>query len=203
MPERLLEVGIASSPAAGEERSGDLAVVELLADGALVGAVDALGHGARAAPAAEIAGTVLRRHPTESPHVLVERCHDALRGTRGVALSLASFSSSRGTVTWVGVGNVEGRLMRPAPAGATTIASLTTAPGTVGSAPLPRLAAATVQVERGDTVLFATDGVGRDFADSLELAGTAQALAARLLEEHGRADDDALVLVARVLESAP
>jgi hypothetical protein len=59
-----------------------------------------------------------------------------------------------------------------------------------------------VAVERGDTIVFATDGLSRDFADGLDLAGPAQRVADRLLAEHGRADDDALVLVARMLGGA-
>lgn len=200
MGERVLEAGVAARPLQGEERSGDLAVVELHDDGALVAAVDALGHGPDAAHAAEIAGAVLRQFAAEPPYALVERCHEALRGTRGAALSLAAFSTSRGAITWIGVGNVEGRLVRTAPAGAATLASLVTAPGTVGEA-LPQLRAATLEVEHGDTVLFATDGIGRDFADALDLGGAAQRVADRVLQEHARTTDDALVLVARLFRS--
>jgi negative regulator of sigma-B (phosphoserine phosphatase) len=196
--ERVVEAAVAARPIAGEERSGDLAVIELLADGALVAAVDALGHGRAAAAAAEAAGVVLREFAAAPPHALVERCHEALRETRGAALSLAAFSASRRDLTWIGVGNVEGRLVRAAPAGAETLASLVNTPGTLG-ATLPPVSATTVPVERGDTVLFATDGVRRDFADELELTGAAQGIADRILREHGRNGDDALVVVARLL----
>jgi negative regulator of sigma-B (phosphoserine phosphatase) len=196
--ERVVEAAVAARPVAGEERSGDLAVIELLADGALVAAVDALGHGPAAAAVADVAGAVLREFAAAPPHALVERCHEALRETRGAALSLAAFSASRRDLTWIGVGNVEGRLVRAAPAGAETLASLVNTPGTLG-ATLPPVSATTVPVERGDTVLFATDGVSRDFADELELTGAAQGIADRILREHGRNGDDALVVVARLL----
>jgi hypothetical protein len=199
--ERLLEAAVAARPFSGEQRSGDLAVIELFGDGALVAAVDALGHGPQAAATAEVAGAVLREFAEEPPPALVERCHEALRETRGVALSLAAYSASRSALTWIGVGNVEGRLVRTAPAGAETLASLVSAPGTVG-ATLPPLEPVTAHIERGDTVVFATDGVSRDFADALELAGAAQGIADRILEEHGRDGDDALVVVARLLGSA-
>jgi hypothetical protein len=199
--ERVVEAAVAARPVAGEERSGDLAVIELLADGALVAAVDALGHGPEAAAAADVAGAVLREFAAAPPRALVERCHEALRKTRGAALSLAAFSASRRDLTWIGVGNVEGRLVRAAPAGAETLASLVNTPGTLG-ATLPPVSATTVPVERGDTVVFATDGVSRDFADELELTGAAQGIADRILREHGRDGDDALVVVARLLGGA-
>ena len=202
MPERVLEVGLASRAAPAEERSGDAAVVELRPDGALVAAVDALGHGPDAARTADIAAAVLRKFASEPPHALVARCHDELRGTRGIALSLAAFSPSNGTITWLGVGNVEGRLVRTAPVGSTTVASLTTVAGTIGDVLPPSLAAVTLPVERGDAVVLATDGLRREFADELDLAGPAQRIADRLLEEHGRGADDALVLVARLLGGA-
>ena len=198
MAERVVEAAVAARPVAGEERSGDLAVIELLADGALVAAVDALGHGPEAAAAADVAGAVLREFAAAPPRALVERCHEALRKTRGAALSLAAFSASRRDLTWIGVGNVEGRLVRAAPVGAETLASLVNTPGTLG-ATLPPVSATTVPVERGDTVVFATDGVSRDFADELELTGAAQGIADRILREHGRDGDDALVVVARLL----
>ena len=201
MAERVVEAAVAARPVAGEERSGDLAVIELLADGALVAAVDALGHGPEAAAAADVAGAVLREFAAAPPRALVERCHEALRKTRGAALSLAAFSASRRDLTWIGVGNVEGRLVRAAPAGAETLASLVNTPGTLG-ATLPPVSATTVPVERGDTVVFATDGVSRDFADELELTGAAQGIADRILREHGRDGDDALVVVARLLGGA-
>ena len=201
MAERVVEAAVAARPVAGEERSGDLAVIELLADGALVAAVDALGHGPEAAAAADVAGAVLREFAAAPPRALVERCHEALRKTRGAALSLAAFSASRRDLTWIGVGNVEGRPVRAAPVGAETLASLVNTPGTLG-ATLPPVSATTVPVERGDTVVFATDGVSRDFADELELTGAAQGIADRILREHGRDGDDALVVVARLLGGA-
>jgi hypothetical protein len=200
--ERVVEAGVAGRPARGESRSGDRAVIEAVEGGVLIAVVDALGHGPEAARAADAAEAVLQEFAADPPQALVERCHAALHGTRGVALSLAAFSDARSTITWLGVGNVEGRLLRTAPAGATTLASLAPAAGTVGEG-LPRLSPATHEVRRGDTLVFATDGVRRDFADSLDLAGAAQRLADRILEGREREVDDRLVVVARLLGSLP
>ena len=49
----------------------------------------------------------------------MKRCHVALRGTRGAAISIAFISTSEGGMTWLGVGNVEGRVPERRPVGDT------------------------------------------------------------------------------------
>ena len=43
---------------------------------------------------------------------LLTRWHETLVRTRGVVMGLASFKAVEGTMTWVGVGNVRGLLLR-------------------------------------------------------------------------------------------
>ena len=107
-----LERGEAGEPLAGEERSGDLAVWAPYEGGALVAAIDGLGHGGAAADAAEAAADQFRRHAGEPPETLLKRCHEALRSTRGVVATLAWFDLATAGLTWTGIGNVEGRLVR-------------------------------------------------------------------------------------------
>jgi hypothetical protein len=54
-------------------------------------------------------------------------------------------------------------------------------------------------LRRGDVLIFATDGIRRDFADYLTTSGSTRDIAERLLERHATATDDALVLVARYM----
>ena len=57
---------------------------------------------------------------------------------------------------------------------------------------------------RGDTLIFATDGVGGDFLNEvLPQRDPAQALADYILGRWGKQTDDALVLVARYVGLAP
>ena len=73
----------------GERMSGDLAVVRPRRDGILVAGIDGLGHGSDAARAAQRAADVVRESATGDLVGLINRCHDALRGTRGAAISVA------------------------------------------------------------------------------------------------------------------
>jgi negative regulator of sigma-B (phosphoserine phosphatase) len=59
--------------------------------------------------------------------------------------------------------------------------------------------AATIAVQPGDVLLLATDGVDAGFADSLELSGSSQAISERILSDHWKPSDDALVIVVRYL----
>ena len=88
----MLEFGVAGRIAPGERISGDLEVVHYYdgGGGALVAAIDGIGHGEQAAATARLAADTILRHPEEQPAALLTRCHAALRGTRGVVLSIAS-----------------------------------------------------------------------------------------------------------------
>jgi hypothetical protein len=75
-------------------------------------------------------------------------------------------------------------------------------PGIAGDQ-LPSLRPATLKIQRGDLLLFATDGLREDFADALDTRGSVQEIADRILSEYHRPQDDGLLLVARYLDSAP
>ena len=173
-------------------------MVVLGADTALVAAVDGLGHGREAARAAAPAIETVRAFADEPLVSLAERCHESLRAGRGAALTLARFCARDETLAWVGIGNVEGRLVRNNGLGNISVDALMSAPGIAGDR-LPRLEEVRLPVQRGDVVLLATDGVDAAFADSLQPYGTAEELATRILNEHSKARDDALVVAARYI----
>jgi len=193
-----IEWGVASRCRQGEAASGDLGVVRLLPDGALAAAIDGLGHGTEAARAAAAIGDVLRESPSADLVALVERGHAALKGTRGAVIGLAFLSAATSTVNWLGVGNVEGRVMSGVPSATRTRGSLAAVSGIPGHT-LPRVDTATLDIRPGDVLLLATDGVGSAFADSLDVSGSPQAIAERILRAHWRVSEDALVVALRYL----
>jgi phosphoserine phosphatase RsbX len=176
---------------------GDRAAIVMKGERALAAAIDGIGHGTKAAVAAETARDVVEGSPEEDVVSIVERCHAALRATRGVAMSVASFDCKRDVMTWMGVGNVEGRLLR---GGALIRAaeSLLLQSGVAGHE-LPPLSASEVGLQRGDVLIFATDGIRPDFADDLATSGSTREIAERVLEQHATENDDALVLVVRYM----
>lgn len=196
----LVEWAVAGRAIQGETTSGDLGLVHVVPDRALVAVVDALGHGQAAAEAAALTVKVLERHADESVIALLRLCHTALQGRRGVVMSLASFRPQDSTLTWVGVGNVEGVVVQgdPAATGGKQRVNLVTRGGIVGSE-LPSLRAEVLPVTSGDVLIFATDGIDGAFWQGLNVDRAPQEIADHVLKQHGKSSDDALVLVARFL----
>jgi len=192
----LLDWAVASRAHPDQTASGDCYVVAPLPSGVLLGAVDGLGHGAEAAAAACTAVTLLEAHRRESVIDLVHRCHAALATTRGVVMSLASYDALDRTLTWIGVGNVEGIVLRADRGADPSRQTLLLRGGVVGYQ-IPELHASVVSVSPGDTLVFATDGIRGDFGWRLDPGDPPRKIADRILVEHGNTRDDALVLVVR------
>jgi negative regulator of sigma-B (phosphoserine phosphatase) len=191
-----LELGVAERALPGERRSGDRAVLVAYPGGALVAALDGLGHGSEAADAAAVGADVLSAHPDDEPAHLLEACHQALSGTRGAVMTLAWFDLRGGRLSWTGVGNVEGRLVHAAAGpGAPTEGALTKG-GVVGYN-LPSIRVTSADLLAGDVMVLATDGIDSGFAQEIAGGGAAKDIADRILAEHGKEGDDALVVVVR------
>jgi serine phosphatase RsbU (regulator of sigma subunit) len=178
---------------------GDAYFAEGFPGGFLLAAVDGVGHGAEAAAVAETCVGVLSANAWAPVGEIIHRCHEKLRGTRGATLSLASFVTRHGEMSWAGVGNVAGVVIRADAAAKPREEVLLQRAGLLGTI-LPPLQVFTVPVADGDLIVFATDGVAPGFQASLSLSDTPQVAAQRILETHGRRTDDALVLVGRYVE---
>lgn len=199
---QLLDWGVGARALAREAQSGDAHVVTVHSVGALVGVVDGLGHGAEAATASRLAVATLERHADESLGELLNLCHAELRGTRGAVLSLARFHDGFGSMSWGGIGNVEGMLFRADRTMRPARESLVLRGGVVGYQ-IPQLRVVTLPVHAGDTLVFATDGIAGGFGDLSPIGRRPQEAADEILRLYAKHTDDALVLVARYRGGAP
>jgi hypothetical protein len=177
----LVEYGVAKFVLPGQGESGDQHLVCCNQSGILI--------------AAKAAVAILKAGSVEPVISLLERCHEELRATRGVVLSLASIE--HGMMTWAGVGNVQGALMRNGAKKGNVQEVLLLRGGVVGSQ-LPALQAAVLPVAKGDTLVFVTDGIRGEFAEGLSALESPQRAADKILKQHCRGNDDALVLVVRL-----
>jgi phosphoserine phosphatase RsbX len=198
MTVQTIEWGVASLAMPGQSQSGDRYVVHPSPNGVMVAAIDGLGHGQEAARAADRAATILTKHAHESMIGLVKRCHDQLRETRGVVLSLAVINAVEGDLTWMGVGNIEGVVVRATTSANPRQESLLLRGGVLGHQ-LPSLYASIIPIARGDTLILVTDGIHSNFADGLNVTDRPQLIADRIVAGYSKGSDDALVLVARYL----
>lgn len=192
-----LEWAVAEQAVPGEQESGDGWVAAGAAEIALLAAIDGLGHGAPAAIAARRAADVLRDNCAEPVEDLFARCHAALAGTRGAAITLARINCAEAQLHWLGVGNVAASLVRAAPGDPAVAAYAMLRGGVVGQELPGSLRAGVIELQPGDLLLLGTDGLASGFDQRPDLAVPAATLAQDILTRCATGTDDALILVGR------
>ncbi|QIS24266.1 SpoIIE family protein phosphatase [Nocardia terpenica] len=192
-----MEWGVAGRALPGQRVSGDRSLVLDAGGGSVLFAVlDGLGHGAAAADAADRATQVLAENRAEPLDVLMLMCHRAMSDTRGAAVSLALFGPGD-RLQWLGVGNVETRVVAVGPGKPTIRAGALPTRGIVGYLLPPSLQTQTVSVRPGDLLLMSTDGIVDEYVDGLDLAKPTAEITSDILAKYAKDTDDALVLAAR------
>jgi negative regulator of sigma-B (phosphoserine phosphatase) len=173
---------------AGERSCGDLVFVRETQDHLTVAVIDGLGHGEKAAVAADQAKTSLqfRCQSAFSPRQLLKLVHEDLRLTRGVVMSLLVVSET--TISFGGVGNVD---------------CLTSIPS---YSPFPREGVLGHRcrfvpdnnVDRQPaTIMLCTDGIRRfSLKDYLDVP--LEECPQKIVANHGRSNDDKAVVVVRL-----
>lgn len=199
--DRLMDYGIAQRALGDARESGDLSAVVPASYGLLLAVSDGLGHGYNAALASRIAIGTLEAHCERPLDWLLDHCHDALTGTRGVAMCLAALHVRDATMTWVSIGNVEGVQLRSGQKPAPEREHVMMRSGVIGHR-MPPLRLTTVALQRGDLLIFATDGVREGFDKLADFRAHPQEIADAILTRYGKTTDDALVLVGRWLGGA-
>jgi negative regulator of sigma-B (phosphoserine phosphatase) len=193
-----IEWAAKSRPRPGEDVCGDrLIAVDVDGAGALLGVLDGLGHGVEAAEAANCGVEVLQAARTEPLDVLVQRCHRALSGTRGAAMTLARIDFRSDTLSLIGIGNVAADLVAKHPAGVELRSSARLAGGIVGYRIPEALTPQKVPIRPGDLLVIVSDGIVEGHLDDIDFSAPARAIAEQILRSHGTNNDDALVLAAR------
>jgi serine/threonine protein phosphatase PrpC len=192
-----LEWCTAKLPKKGEKKCGDAHLIEKYRDKALLAVVDGLGHGKSAARASTRAKYLMKESNNESLINIVNYCHQKLRSTRGVVMSLALVDSWERTLTWLGVGNVQGILLPGINANGTKTESIILRHGIVGYK-LPVLQATMLPIAVGDMLIFATDGVRDGYLSEIDSNNsTLNEIVEFIASDYFKSSDDALILVAR------
>jgi serine phosphatase RsbU (regulator of sigma subunit) len=191
---------VATRPHPHETLSGDLWTVQWAADGSCrIAVIDGLGHGPPAHAAAQAAVRALAAAPDLPPDRALAACQRPLVGTRGAAIGIARIEVAAGRLTFAGVGNVEGRLWQPGDE-----RRLLAQRGIVGGA-MPTIRPIDHPLAADWMLMLHSDGISDRFAsDTLPgWGGPAQALADAILQRHGRATDDATVVLAMPGRAGP
>ena len=153
-----IEWGVATRRRPGEAMNGDLGVVAVSPKGCSSRPSTASGTVARQPAQPVRPARSVRERASEDLVLLIERCHDALRDTRGAVIGLAFMSHLRRTMTWLGMGNIEGLVLSADPSATSTEGLLALGSGVLGHE-LPSVRTATLDVRPGDVLILATDGI--------------------------------------------
>jgi serine phosphatase RsbU (regulator of sigma subunit) len=188
-----LTIAVATRPHPHETLSGDLWTVQWAADGSCrLAVIDGLGHGEAAHEAARAAVHALAAAPDLAPERALALCQRPLAGTRGAAIAIARIAPAADRLTFAGIGNVEGRIWQR-----DGERRLLAQRGIVGAA-VPTIRPVDFPLSADWLLILHSDGISDRFASAAlpGWGGPAQPLADAILGLHGRATDDATVVIA-------
>jgi serine phosphatase RsbU (regulator of sigma subunit) len=171
---------------------GDAYSVRTTRHGALLCVIDGLGHGPEAAEASQAALSVISDHDDDDTGAILSHCHEALKPTRGAVLSLAKLDTRHNNLSWIGIGNVEGILLRPGG----SHEWLPLRGGIVGCR-LPTIRVSETPVVPGDSLIMFSDGIAGQFLDLLSTEQSPAEMAERIIGRGTKGYDDAMVLVVK------
>jgi negative regulator of sigma-B (phosphoserine phosphatase) len=176
-----------SLPRSGETENGDAVLAWNRGGVCILAVVDALGHGPHAATAARAAIEELRQVEADAGlSTIVQRLHERLRGTRGVAAFVAKLALER--IEACSIGNVEART-------ASGNLPVVLTPGVLGLRfKAPRIFRGPARV--GERLVVFTDGISSRFTAGTWREGPRQELCRSIMSRYRRAHDDATVVVA-------
>lgn len=109
--QRTATCGAVIVPFRGEPVCGDAWALRQVDQTAELLVADGLGHGVLAADASGAAARAFSMYGGGSPGEMVERLHEALRGTRGAALAVARIDAPGRCVQYAGIGNIAGAVV--------------------------------------------------------------------------------------------
>jgi hypothetical protein len=183
-----LRIASFSRPFPGERVCGDAVAVAVDSQATTLAVIDGLGHGEEAHRAAQVAKRVIESNASLSPALLLQRCHDALRDTRGAAMGVARLAQS-GSGRFAGVGNIAVSSRGQNPVHAISFG------GIVGHK-MRKVVECSFLLGPGDVLCLFSDGLSSRL--SLEEVDTArlEESAKKLVARFGRDHDDATAALA-------
>ncbi|ADH98076.1 SpoIIE family protein phosphatase [Salisediminibacterium selenitireducens] len=117
-----MDISVYQNAKKGNWCSGDAVYIVRTSDYILVAVTDGLGSGHEAQEASESVMAIIRADHDLPFRALLDRCNNAVWGTRGVVLSILKFDFHSQQVEYINVGNItctfyypDGKMYRPIP----------------------------------------------------------------------------------------
>ena len=191
--------GAVCLPITGEMECGDAWAARHQPGRSIFIVADGLGHGPGAAEAANEAIRIFEARSDETPHQILTRAHDALKKTRGAAVSVCEIDTIARTAKYAGVGNIHAAIIADS-----KMRSLVSHNGTLGHTavrfqefiyPWPEKALLVMHSDGLSSHWDLESYPGLQFRHPQLIAGV-------LYRDAGRGRDDATVLAAREVQPA-
>lgn len=184
-----MQIAVLQRPILGESFCGD-AVLQLAQDQkTLLAVVDGLGHGEKAALAAERFCHCVREHQHDGLESIMQAAHKQMRGQRGVVATLLRLDQAKMRLSVVGVGNISMRSRSLEPIKPISF------PGVIGSR-MRKLKTFDYALSPGDLLLLFSDGISSSVnLDDYKNEQDLDKMASQIMQQHGKDHDDATVVV--------
>jgi hypothetical protein len=194
----IVEWAVGRKKVSGSREESQLSVVKATPSGILTAIIDGMEHSEKAAGAAKISAGIFDQYTHQSITELFARCDKESRTTGGVSATAAIFNRGKNTVSWFGVGNVQGCVFHRNPQAEPRFIMLDQISGLVGDGQF-KLREMCVALKPGDLCILASDGLKPEFVQALPIDGRPRQVADELLARYAREDADSLIIVVRFL----
>jgi len=188
-----LDYFLAVRPLAGETGCGDAGIIKEFDNKVFIGIVDVLGHGENADEIAMICVDFLEKNYRQDLMEMMGGLHQQIKGSRGAVVGLCLLVLKTGELTFVGMGNIAARKF-----GSSNVRIIPRS-GIVGYT-MRHLREEKMTLTDGDVLVLHTDGVKEhfDLEDYPELlVDDAEIVANHIINQFGRAEDDACCIALR------
>ncbi|AKQ42326.1 Anti-sigma B factor RsbT [Aurantiacibacter atlanticus] len=179
----------------GERRCGDAIAVRSIGDECVYFLCDGLGHGAKAADAADKARQAFLQASQSDPGELLSQIAETLAGTRGAVGAIVALDRAKGELRHAGIGNISTIIVEN-----NKIHRISARDGLLGGRPTTP-PVETVKLNHGAVLVMHSDGLstlrGIERQSSL-FQRSAPVIAGKLLGRESLKRDDASILVARM-----
>lgn len=193
-----MKMGVAGRPKLGEVVSGDAYFCADVGDSTIVCLIDGIGHGEESHDAASKLVRFLEENSETDLGDLMARCHEELRGTRGVVAGMAVIREKENAISYSGVGNITAVVVETNGKDSDLVPArhLISVGGILGFN-FRKAKKFECPYREGDALVMFTDGISSRFvvSDYVDAASDPQQIAETILKEHGKDNDDATVLV--------
>lgn len=177
------------------QASGDGYLICQSRNSVLFAVSDGSGSGQKASGATEVCLAALGQEREFDLETEFQHCHDALKGSRGVALGIVIVDFARDRFSWAAVGDIDGMLLRSGSDRPNE--SMIQCGGVLGIS-LPRLHEDQRDLRAGDVILLTSDGIRRAYRRHVAANVSSEQMVAEVMDRFAHPNDDSIALAIAV-----